>query len=309
MVRKAVTSPSDTPRETKSKSAAFVHPEYLVETDWLAAHLDDPHLRILDCTVFLHADKTQGYRVESGHQKWLEGHIPGSGFADLTKELSDPKGRFMFTMPSAERFAEAMSRYGVSEGTHVVLYDSLMNIWAARVWWMLRAFGFDNAAVLSGGWHKWRKEERPVSTTPTQHPFGHFVARPRPQLIARKQDVLAAIENDTTCIINALAAEEHAGKGQARYKRPGRIKSSVNVPFMTLVDPATHAYLPAKQLRARFTDVGALDRKNVVTYCGGGIAACSDAFVLALLGVENVAIYDGSLTEWTDDPQTPMETD
>jgi len=83
----------------------FKHPEYLVETEWLAAHLNDPHLRILDCTVFLHADKTRGYRVESGYQKWQEGHIPGSGFADLTKELSDPHGRFMFTMPSAERFA------------------------------------------------------------------------------------------------------------------------------------------------------------------------------------------------------------
>jgi thiosulfate/3-mercaptopyruvate sulfurtransferase len=293
----------------KEKGMPFKHPEYLVETEWLAAHLNDPHLRILDCTVFLHADKTRGYRVESGYQKWQEGHIPGSGFADLTKELSDPHGRFMFTMPSAERFAEAMSRYGVSEGTYVVLYDSLMNIWAARVWWMLRAFGFDNAAVLSGGWRKWRQEGRPVSTTPTKQPFGHFVARPRPQLIARKSDVLAAIGNGTTCIINALTSEEHAGKGQSRYKRPGRIKSSVNVPFMTLVDPETHAYLPAKQLRARFAEVGALNRKHVVTYCGGGIAACSDAFVLTLLGVDNVAVYDGSLTEWTDDPETPMETD
>jgi thiosulfate/3-mercaptopyruvate sulfurtransferase len=309
VVRKAVDSPPETSHVTKNKSTSFVHPEYLVETEWLAAHLNDPHLRILDCTVFLHADKTKGYQVESGYQKWQEGHIPGSGFADLTKDLSDPHGRFMFTMPSAERFAEAMSRYGVGERTHVILYDSLMNIWAARVWWMLRAFGFDNAAVLSGGWRKWRQEERPVSTTPAEIPAGHFVAKPQPQVIARKQDVLAAIENDTTCIINALAAEEHAGKGKSRYKRPGRIKSSVNVPFMTLVDPATHAYLPAKQLRARFADVGALDRKNVVTYCGGGIAACSDAFILTLLGVDNIAVYDGSLTEWTEDPETPMETD
>jgi thiosulfate/3-mercaptopyruvate sulfurtransferase len=120
------------------------HPEYLVETDWLAEHLSDPNLRILDCTVFLHADKAHGYRVESGHQKWREGHIPGSGFADLTKELSDPKGRFMFTMPSAERFAEAMSRYGVSEKTRVILYDkrrttSIDYADAASVWALCRA--------------------------------------------------------------------------------------------------------------------------------------------------------------------------
>ena len=308
MVRKTVTSPPDISPNAQDPHRGLAHPEYLVETEWLAAHLDDPTLRILDCTVFLHAEKG-GYRVESGYQKWQEGHIPGSGFADLTKDLSDPKGRFMFTLPSADRFAEAMSRYGVSAGSRVVLYDALMNIWAARVWWMLRAFGFDNAAVLSGGWRKWRKEGRPVSTTPVQHPVGHFVAKPRTQFVAQKQDVLAAIGNKNTCIINALSAEEHQGKGQSRYKRPGRIASSVNVPFMTLVDADTHAYLPAEQLRARFDKVGALDRQHVVTYCGGGIAACSDAFILTLLGIENVAIYDGSLTEWTDDPKTPMETD
>ena len=291
---------------------SFVHPEHLAETDWLASHLTDPDLRILDCTVLLHPDQERGYRLESGYQAWKEGHIPGSGFADLTSDLSDRNGRFMFTMPPAEQFAEAMSRYGVGEGTRVVLYDSLMNIWAARVWWMLRAFGFDHAMVLNGGWQKWTKEGRPISTVPPtcpSYPAGRFIARPRPQLIADKQEVFSAIGNNATCILNALSAEEHAGKGPARYRRPGRIPSSVNVPFRALVDPETHAYLPAEQLRTRFSAVGATNRERVITYCGGGIAASSDAFVLTLLGIENVAVYDGSLTEWTSDPVMPMETD
>ena len=122
-----------------------------------------------------------------------------------------------------------------------------------------------------------------------------------------KHDVVAAIEDRGSCLLNALTAEEHAGT-VARYGRPGRIPASVNVPTVALVDPVTHAYLPAKQLRAQFAAAGALDCGRVITYCGGGIAASSDAFVLTLLGVANIAVYDGSLLEWAADPTLPMET-
>jgi thiosulfate/3-mercaptopyruvate sulfurtransferase len=288
---------------------SFTHPEYLVETEWLAAHLNDTDLRVLDCTVFLHPNAERGFRIESGYDAWRKGHIPGSAFADLLKDLSDQSQALMFMMPSAKQFADAMSRYGVGEGTRVVLYDALMNIWAARVWWMLRAFGFDNAMVLNGGWRKWTKESRATSTDPPTYPPASFVARPRPELIANKQEVFSAIGDSAACILNALSAEEHAGKGPARYRRPGRIPASVNVPFRSLIDPETHAYLPAEQLRAQFVSVGATSKDRVITYCGGGIAASSDAFILTLLGKENVAVYDGSLSEWTADPDMPMETE
>lgn len=288
---------------------SFAHPEYLVETDWLEAHLTDPDLRILDCTVLLHPDPELGFRVESGEPGWRKGHIPGSGFADLATELSDPDSPLRFTMSSATQFAEAMSRYGVGEGTRAVLYDSRLNMWAARVWWMLRAFGFDQAAVLNGGWRKWTKEGRPVSTAAPTYPPVRFVAHPRPRLIADKREVFAAIGDNSSCLLNALTAEDHAGKGPVRYKRPGRIPSSVNVPFSSLVDPDTQAYLPAELLRKQFAAVGATERGRVITYCGGGIAASSAALALTLLGIENVAVYDGSLSEWTADPTLPMETD
>lgn len=292
---------------------AFAHPEYLVETEWVAAHLDDPTLRILDCTITVQDDEPsqaqgRGFRVESGEAVWRQGHIPGSGFADLVHDLSDPHGQFPFTAPSAEQFAATMSRYGVGEGMRVILYDAFLNVCAARTWWLLRSFGFDNAAILSGGWTKWTKEGRPVSTAPSAYPPARFIARPRPHLIAKKPDVFAAIDKPGTLLIDALNPDDFTGAAPPRYSRPGHIPSSVNVPFSSLVDPETHAYLPEAQLRARFGGVGATSQQQVITYCAVGFTACSDAFVLSLLGVENLAMYDGSLTEWTADPAMPMVT-
>lgn len=286
----------------------FAHPEYLVETDWLAARLDDPGLRVLECTVYLHPapELPGGFRVESGRAAWAAGHIPGAGFVDLQEELSDRASPLRFMMPPADQFAEAMGRHGVGEGVRVVLYDRAVNMWAARVWWMLHAFGFDGAAVLNGGWKKWSGEGRPVATDAGERPPRRFVAHPRPGLIADRAAVLAGIGDSTTCVLNALSAEQHRGGG-VHYGRPGHIRGSVNVAARDLVDPATHAYLDADVLREKFEAVGALGTGRVITYCGGGIAASSDAFVLALLGREDIAVYDASLSEWARDPALPME--
>ena len=283
------------------------HPEYLVQTDWLAEHLHDPGLRVLECTAILHPMPDGGYRAESGRATWAAGHIPRSGFADLTGELSDSTSSLRFMMPPAEEFAAVMGKLGVGEGTRVVLYDRAVNMWAARVWWMLRAVGFDNAAVLNGGWRKWTLEGRPVSTEPCSYPPAKLVARPRPQVFADKSAVLAGVGDTATCILNALTEEQHRGSGGVHYGRPGRIAGSANVAARSLVD-STHAYLPLDELRRRFADSGALASGRVITYCGGGIAASSDAFVLAMLGHDNVAVYDASLSEWAADRSLPMET-
>ena len=283
------------------------HPEYLVQTDWLAEHLDDPSLRVLECTTILHPMPDGGYRAESGRATWAAGHIPRSGFADLTGELSDSTSSLRFMMPPAEQLVAAMGKLGVGDGTRVVLYDRAVNMWAARVWWMLRAVGFDNAAILNGGWRKWTLEGRPVSTEPCRYPPAKLVARPRPQVFADKSAVLAGVGDTATCILNALTEEQHRGTGGVHYGRPGRIAGSANVAARSLVD-STHAYLPLDELRKRFADAGVLASGRVITYCGGGIAASSDAFVLAMLGHDNVAVYDASLSEWARDPSLPMET-
>jgi len=290
------------------RAMAWTNTQYLVETDWLASHLDDPSLRVLECTTILHPRPEGGYRAESGRATWAAGHIPRSGFADLTDDLSDRSSSLLYMMPPAEQMAAAMARLGVGDGTRVVLYDRAVNMWAARVWWMLRAVGFDDAAVLNGGWRKWTLESRAVSTAPCKYPPARFVTRPRPDLFVDKRAVLAGLGQRATCIVNALAEEQHRGTGGVSYGRPGHIAGSTNVAARSLVDPATHAYLPAEMLREKFAAAGVLDAQRVITYCGGGIAASSDAFVLALLGHERVAVYDAALSEWAADPSLPMET-
>jgi len=159
----------------------------------------------------------------------------------------------------------------------------------------------------NGGFKKWTREGRPVTTGESTRPPRVFTARPRPELIADKAGVLAALGDDRACVLNALTEEQHGGGGVA-YGRPGRIAGSANVPARDLVDPETHAYLPAGVLRGKFAAAGALDAGRVITYCGGGIAASSDAFVLTLLGHDDVAVYDASLSEWAADPALPMAT-
>jgi thiosulfate/3-mercaptopyruvate sulfurtransferase len=280
----------------------------LVETDWLSTRLEDASIRVLECTSYNFPADPYGYRAESGRAKWREGHIPCSAFADLAEELCDSNSEFRFMLPSAIQFSETMSRLGVGEGVHVVLYDRGMNMWASRVWWMLRAFGFDDASVLNGGWRKWRHEGRPVSSEKSTFERRQFVARPRPDLFTDKSGVLAALNDPSICVLNALTEEQYLGTGGVHYGRPGRITGSVNVPAQSLVDPETHAYLDAESLKAKFDGVDALDADKVVTYCGGGIAASSAAFVLTLLGHECVTVYDASMSEWAADPRLPMET-
>ena len=140
----------------------------------------------------------------------------------------------------------------------------------------LRAFGFDRAAVLDGGWAKWTREGWPVSTEPCRYPPGRFVPNPRAGQFVDKGSVRAAIGDPSTCIINALSLEQHRGTGGVHYGRRGAIAGSVCVPARSLTDPETHSYLPLERLRAAFEATGAFDRERVITYCGGGIAASRD---------------------------------
>jgi thiosulfate/3-mercaptopyruvate sulfurtransferase len=201
-----------------------------------------------------------------------------------------------------------MSRFGVGEGTRVVLYSTTTPQWATRVWWLLRVFGFDEAAVLDGCWQKWSREDRPVETGAARpRPSGHFIVKEQRRLMVGKAEVQQAIGDGAVCTLNALAPEQHAGTGGNTYGRPGRIRGSVNLPAAHLIDPATGAFLPAAELRRRFEGVGAFGRE-VITYCGGGIAASADAFALVMLGHPDVKLYDASMSEWATDPTLPMET-
>jgi thiosulfate/3-mercaptopyruvate sulfurtransferase len=281
--------------------AMTILPGPLVETDWLEAHLGD--VRVLEATAYLDPPIVEGkpYHPRAGRPEFDAAHIPGAAFADVVNDLAEPHESLNFTFPARERFEAGMSALGVEDGVAVVVYDRNGMMWATRLWWLLRAYGFDDAAVLNGGFDAWTAEGRPVSAQPPSSRRASFTARPRPEVIADKDEVLAG----PACLLNALSPEVFRGE-QNRYGRAGRIPGSVNVYAHSLVDPDTHRLLPAEELRERLSAVGALGGERVVAYCGGGISATLDAFALTLLGATDVAVYDGSMAEWVADPARPL---
>lgn len=270
----------------------------LVSPERLHEALDDPALRVLDATVFLelHPDGSE-VTISSGRAAFELEHVPGAGFADLV-ELSDPERPAWLMLPTPERFADGMSRLGVGPDSHVVVYDGVDGIWASRLWWMLRAFGFEAVSVLDGGLTAWRAAGLPLESGAAAVAADRFEARLRPELVATREEVGAAMRDGGACLVNALRTELFRGDIPIVPGRAGHIPGSVSVPHGDLVDPDTNRFLPLDRLRERFAAAGALDRARVVTYCGGGIAATFDAFALALLGRDDVAVYDGSLVEW-----------
>lgn len=289
----------------------YRHPQAIVETDWLETHLQDPSLRILDCTVHLVLEGVPAgvpYLVTSGRADFDLGHIPGADFIDLQAELSVQDSPYSFTLPTAAQFSAAMARHGVGDESRVVLYSTTHPMWATRVWWMLRAFGFDRAAVLNGGFRKWRAEGRAESVAePAAVPAARFTARPRTGLFTDKHEVLAAIGAPAVCTINALQSDLYVGASD-RYGRPGRIPGSVNLPSTNLLVPPMGIFKPAADLAILFASTCPQPKSaRVICYCGGGIAATVDAFLLYQLGYDNVAVYDNSMSEWAKDESLPIE--
>lgn len=274
----------------------------LVTAEWLQEHLDDPNLVVLDCTVVIEQTEEGGIRTVSGKANYDAGHIPTAGFADLTADLADSDSSYQYALPAPEDFAAAMGALGVGDDTRVVLYDTYYSGWAARVWWMLRWIGFDQAALLDGGLDAWTAAGGTLSTEPSSEPARKLTVTLRPELIADREEVLASIEDDAVRLIDAMPEAHYRGEW-TMYGRPGHIPGAANVPVTALVDD-TGRYLTDSELAALFDG----DRDSrAITYCGGGIAASSNAFVMTRLGYTDVAVYTASLQEWAADPDNPLE--
>jgi thiosulfate/3-mercaptopyruvate sulfurtransferase len=212
-------------------------------------------------------------------------------------------------MPPPAQLATAFGRHGLGDGSRVVLYSIGTAMWATRFWWMLRSLGFDNAAVLDGGLDQWKAEARPLeSGAPKGYPPATFTAKPRPGFFADSSAVKAALGRPDHVIVNALGPQFYKGLEPSRYGRPGRIPGSVNVPAATLVQPTKQLIAPA-EAEAKFAAQGITPDKNVIAYCGGGISATIDLFLLHQLGYDNLTLYDGSMGEWAKDTSLPIETD
>jgi thiosulfate/3-mercaptopyruvate sulfurtransferase len=288
-------------------------PGALIDTATLAASLGDPSLRVFDCTTYLEptpAGSREPYIAVAGRKTFEEGHIPGGDFLDLQGEFSDPDTHLHFMMPSVVRLEAAFGRHGVGPGTRVVLYSVGTMMWATRFWWMLRALGFDNTAVLDGGLDKWKAEGRPLETgAPRGYPPATFVAAPRHGMFVDAAAVKAAIGHSDTVTVNALGPQFHRGLEPSRYGRPGRVPGSVNVPAATLVDPTTKGFTTLTDAAAKFAAQGVAKNKRTICYCGGGISATIDLFLLHQLGHDNITLYDGSMGEWAKTESLPIETD
>ncbi len=279
----------------------------LVDSAWLEAELGRRDLCILDCSIthLIQEDGRPGFG--SGRSAWADGHIPGSHHVDLIVDLSDQDAAAPLMMPPAEQLRTTLESVGVADGKQIVLYDNNLSMWAARVWWMLQSMSVD-AAVLDGGWQTWTREGRAVETGDGQAPStGTLTVVPRAGYFASQEDVLSQITDGDTCLIDALQPKVFRGERQD-YSRPGHIPGARNVPAIGLVDRETHKYLPLDTLREKFSAAAATSAEQVITYCGAGVAGASAAFALRLIGVRDVAVYDGSLNEWAADPALPMTT-
>jgi thiosulfate/3-mercaptopyruvate sulfurtransferase len=276
-------------------------PGAVVSTEWLAAHLDDPHVRVVDGTW--HMPQLQ----RDPRREFEEAHVPGAVFFDIDG-IADRNTSLPHMLPSAAQFASQVGELGISNADFVVVYDLRGVISAARVWWTFRAMGHHRVAVLDGGLRKWRAEGRPVESGPAKAPRRRFRARLRRDLVRGLQQVRRNIYTRREQTLDARSHGRFAGtEPEPRAGlRGGHIPGSLNLPYDMLYRPDA-TLLPPDELRQAFTAAGVDLGKPVVTTCGSGITASVLALGLHLVGHKKVAVYDGSWTEWAGQADTPVE--
>src|SRR5690606_17270418 len=276
---------------------------HLVETDWLADHLDAPDLVVLDGSWHL---PTAGQNARAEYE---EEHIPGALFFDID-EISDETSSLPHMLPPKVKFASRMKRMGIGDGMRIVVYDSVGMFSAARVWWTFRVMGHEDVAVLNGGLPKWKAEGRPVTSEPTPpRSQRHFTPRLNASLVRDLQDVKRIIESGSAQIADARSPGRFAGAEPEPRPglRSGHIPGSRNVPYSRLLNPDGTLKSP-DELHRVFTEAGIEPMKPVVTTCGSGVTAAILSLGLALIGQPDSGLYDGSWSEWgREDAGTPVE--
>ena len=283
---------------------SYINNDALVDPAWVAAHLDDPAVRVVDGSW--HLPPTG----RNGREEYAAAHIPGAVYFDIDA-ISDPDSSLPHMMPSEAAFAAAVGAMGIANEHRVIVYDSDGLFSAPRVWWMFRAFGHSNVAVMTGGFTAWKRQARPVSAETPAPSAAAFTARFNPNMVRSKAQISANIESGGELVLDARAASRFAGKDPEFRPgvKPGHIPGSSNLPFGEIIDAATGTFASSTDLRNAFDAQGATGVQPVVTTCGSGITACILGLGLHLIGRDNWAVYDGSWTEWGGSDDTPIEAE
>lgn len=282
---------------------SYARPDALVGTDWLAAHLADPDIRIADASF-----KLPGI-TPTARQDYDQGHIPGAVFFDID-DIAQPVTSLPHMIPSPELFARKMAALGIGDDDRVIVYDGAGLSSAGRAWWMLRVFGHPKVAILDGGLPKWRAEGRLLDTLVPKPPSRHFTARYDPSFVRDKRALLDNLSTRREQILDARAKGRFDGTADETRPglRRGHIPGSRNLPYDQVTDPHTHRLRSAEELSELFRGAGVELDRPVVTSCGSGVTACALAFALHLIGHPGASVYDGSWSEWGLPGDTPIET-
>jgi len=281
---------------------SYVNSDALVDTAWVANHRDDAQVRIVDASW--HLPPTG----RNGREEYGAAHIPGAVYFDIDA-ISAPDSTLPHMLPTAEAFAAAVGALGIGNDHRVVVYDADGLFSAPRVWWMFRAFGHNNVAVMTGGFRAWRNEGRPVSSDIPSPAAADFKASFNAGMVRSKEQMRANLDGGAELVLDARAANRFAGT-EPEFRpgvRPGHIPGSGNLPYTEIVDGDAGAFVDADDLRIAFDAQGATGVQPVTTTCGSGITACILGLGLHLIGRDDWAVYDGSWTEWGGSDDTPIE--
>jgi thiosulfate/3-mercaptopyruvate sulfurtransferase len=273
----------------------------LVSTEWLAERLGAPDIKLADATWFL---PPMG---RDARQEYARAHIPGAVYFDID-DIADSDNPLPHMLPDAAKFASRARQLGLGDGVRIVLYDNNRYSASARAWWMFRAFGHGDVAVLDGGLGKWQAEGLPVDDAVVTPRESHFTARQNHLLIRDLEQMRANLVSRLELVIDARAAGRFAGTDPEPRAglRSGHIPGSVCVPYLELIG-ADGTLASQDVLRRRFAAAG-IDQRPITTTCGSGVTACTLALALYDIGIPEVAVYDGSWTEWGSRTDTPVET-
>jgi thiosulfate/3-mercaptopyruvate sulfurtransferase len=274
-----------------------VRPELLASTEWLADNLGRPHVRVVDAR----------WRPDgTARQVHAEGHVPGAAHVDWSTELVESDGHDALLLAGPAEVAAAAGRAGIGDGTTAVIYDDTLGLYASRVWWSLRAYGFESARILDGGFEAWAAEGRPTSSSARAAPDAAFTPRAQLKVRLTTADVRGLIGSSDVQFLDARAPAEYDGfEGNAR--RLGHIPGAVNLPVATMHEPGSQHLRSTEDLARLVLRANVTRTRRLVCYDGSGIAAAKLAFVLAYLGYDDVAVYDGGWAEWGNRLDLPVD--